>query len=260
MFVISIILFYFVVHTNEAPLPLKIVDMTYTVDENARHYPPFRDYELTVAFINGTEEEGLWMQVDEHSSSTHAGTHMDSPAHFVPGGLPIDQIPIDQFIGPAAIIDVTERASLDPDTGATVTDLIHWENITGQSLNGTIVLIRSGWGSKYHNLTAYIGTSENDVTKMVFPGLEPEAAQWLVDNRKIKGIGTDTISFDKGTSLKSLCHQILLGHGIFGLENIANMELIPIYGATLHIMPMKIAKASGSPTRVVATFPDVIFS
>ncbi|GBO27212.1 hypothetical protein AVEN_195454-1 [Araneus ventricosus] len=185
---------------------------------------------------------------------------MDSPSHFVPGGLNIDQIPIDQLIGPAAVIDVTERASLNPDTGATVADLIHWENSTGQSLNGTIVLIRSGWGSKYHNLTAYSGTSEKDASKMVFPALEPEAAQWLVDNRKIKGIGSDTISFDKGTSLDSPCHRILLGHGIFGLENVANMELIPVYGATLHVMPMKIAKASGSPTRVVATFPDVIFS
>ncbi|KAF8777845.1 Isatin hydrolase like protein [Argiope bruennichi] len=236
-----------------------MVDLTHTVDETARHYPLFKDFELTV-LENGTREERFWLQTEEHSSTTHAGTHMDAPSHFTPGGLNIDQIPIDQFIGPAAVIDITQRASLDPDTGATVNDLIHWENTTGKSLDGTIILIRSGWGSKYHNITAYAGTAERDITKMVFPGLEPEAAQWLVDNRKIKGIGVDTISFDKGTSLDFLSHQILLGHGIFGLENVANMELIPIYGATLHVMPMKMAKASGSPTRVVATFPDVIFS
>ncbi|GFT37507.1 uncharacterized protein NPIL_513881 [Nephila pilipes] len=244
--------------TNAAPLPWKMVDMTYVFDENAHRYPLFRKFNMSVT-VNGTTDAGIWIRSEEYVSSTHAGTHMDAPSHFIMNGINIDQIPISQFIAPAAVIDITEKVSLNPDSGATIDDLINWESITGHSLNGTIILFRSGWGQKYYNTTAYLGTSDNDVNKMIYPGIEPEAAQWLVDNRNIKGIGVDTLSFDKGTTIDFRSHLILLGRGIFGLENVANMEEIPIHGAMLYVLPMKIAGASGAPTRVIATFPEVIF-
>ncbi|GFQ80130.1 isatin hydrolase [Trichonephila clavata] len=205
-------------------------------------------------------ERSVWIRSEEYTSSTHTGTHMDAPSHFIKDGINIDQIPITQFVAPAAVIDITEKASLNPDSEATIDDLTHWEAITGHSLNGKILLFKSGWGHKYYNSTAYLGNSDDDVTKLVYPGIAPEAAQWLVDNRNIKGVGVDTLSFDKGTSPDFRSHQILLGHGVFGLENVANMEEVPIHGAMLYVLPMKIAGASGAPTRVIATFPEVIFN
>lgn len=258
MFVL-VFLFLFVSLSNAAPLSWKMVDLTYVFDENSHRYPIFRKFNLTVT-VNGTLDSGIWVQSEEYASSTHTGTHMDAPSHFVKNGISIDQIPISQFIAPAAVIDITEKASVNPDSVAAIDDLTHWESITGQSLNGKIVLFRSGWGHKYHNSTAYLGTTDDDATKLVFPGIDPEAAQWLVDNRNIKGIGVDTLSFDKGTSSEFRSHLILLGHGIFGLENMANLEKIPIHGAMLYVLPMKIAGASGAPTRVIATFPEVIFN
>ncbi|GIY54245.1 isatin hydrolase [Caerostris darwini] len=236
-----------------------MVDMTYVMDENARQYPILRNFNMTVV-INGTIGDGVWVQAEEYTSSTHSGTHMDAPSHFVKGGMNIENIPLDQLIAPAAVIDITEKASQDPDSEVTIEDLIRWETITGSSLDGTIVLIKSGWGHKYYNLTAYTGTSDGDVNKLHYPGIAPEAAQWLVDNRNIKGIGVDGLSLDKGPSKDFPSHRILLARGIFGLENVANMDEIPIYGAMLHVMPMKMAKVSGSPTRIFATFPEVIFS
>ncbi|GFY59709.1 isatin hydrolase [Trichonephila inaurata madagascariensis] len=235
-----------------------MVDLTYVYDERSHRYPIFRKFNFTVT-VNGTTDAGIWIRSEEYTSSTHTGTHMDAPSHFIKDGINIDQIPITQFVAPAAVIDITEKASQNPDSEATIDDLTHWESITGHSLNGKILLFKSGWGSKYYNSTAYLGTSDDGVTNMVYPGISPEAAQWLVDNRNIKGVGVDTLSFDKGTSQDFGSHQILLGHGVFGLENVANMEEVPIHGAMLYVLPMKIAGASGAPTRVIATFPEVIF-
>lgn len=199
------------------------------------------------------------VQGEEMATATHMGTHMDAPSHFSPGGLNIDQISLSKLISPAAVISIEDRAAEDREALVTVEDLENWERVTGHSLNGTVVLFNSGWGKKWHNRADFLGTEENDASKLRFPGISREAAQWLVDNRDINGFGMDTMSFDKGSSTDFPAHNILLGRGIFGLENVANMEKIPIYGATLYVMPMKIRYASGAPTRVIATFPKVIF-
>ncbi|GFV53046.1 isatin hydrolase [Trichonephila clavipes] len=184
---------------------------------------------------------------------------MDAPAHFSKNGITIDQIPLSRLVAPAAVVDITAKANDDPDAEATVQDLQQWESTTGQSLNETILLLRSGWGKKWGDREAFFGTAGDDPTQLHHPGLAPDAARWLVENRNVFGIGVDTLSFDQGPSITKEVHQILLGHGLFGIENMANMEQLPIYGATLYVMPMKVGDASGAPTRVIATFPEVLF-
>ncbi|XP_035223982.1 isatin hydrolase-like [Stegodyphus dumicola] len=258
MFVIVLSFYYFLV-SNAAPIARRMVDMSYVFDETTINHPMHRRFEMTVT-MNGTHPGGFWLQMEEYESASHAGTHMDAPSHFAQGGLNIDEIPLTSLIVPAAVIDITERANQDPDAELNVDDLVNWESITGQSLNGTIVLLRSGWGLKWQNLTAYSGSPNNDINSLRYPGFAPAASQWLIDNRNIKGVGIDTYSFDRGISQDYMSHIILLGNGKFGLENVANMEELPIYGATLYVMPMKMGKASGAPTRIIATFPEVIFN
>ncbi|XP_055946072.1 isatin hydrolase-like [Argiope bruennichi] len=235
------------------PLPVKLVDMTHTFDETVIHYPFVNGFQMETE-MNGTELNGVWILTEKYSSSIHVGTHMDAPLHFIPDGLAVDQIPINHFFAPAAVIDITEKAELDPDAEVTVEDLLNWECLTEQSLNGTIVLLKSGWGKRWNDEIAFLGTSDGHLSNSHFPGFSAEAAIFLVQNRTIYGVGTDTISFDKGSSKTFPAHQILLRHGIFGLENVANVEQIPIYGAQLYVMPMKIGKASGAPTRIIASY------
>ncbi|KAG8171259.1 hypothetical protein JTE90_016438 [Oedothorax gibbosus] len=94
---------------------------------------------------------------------------------------------------------------------------------------------------------------------LVWPYLAPETAQWLVDNRKAYGIGVETINFDKAMDATYPSHQIILGHGLFAIENVASMDQLPISGAELHVLPMKLGKMSGAAVRMMATFPEVMF-
>ncbi|GFS30415.1 uncharacterized protein TNIN_312601 [Trichonephila inaurata madagascariensis] len=247
-----------IIALNAAPLLRKVVDMTYTFDETTLHYPGTKGFQMKVV-MNGTELNGVWVQGEEISSAIHVGTHMDAPLHFTPLGVPVDQLDIRRLVAPAAVIDITAKAELDPDADVTVEDLLHWESITGQSLNETVVFLKSGWGKKWNNQTAFFGTPDYDATKLHSPGLSPESATWLVENRNIYGLGTETVSLDKGPSQDFQVHQILLVRGIYGMENVANVDKIPIYGATVHVMPMKIGKGSGAPVRIVATYPEIIF-
>lgn len=184
---------------------------------------------------------------------------MDAPSHFVKGGANIDDIPPTQFFGPAAVIDITAKAAQDPDAEATVEDLLLWESVTGRNLSGSIILLNSGYGRKWNDRVSYYGNAENDITDLHFPGFSPNACQWLVENRSIKGIGVDTLSLDRGPSTDFLSHLSILGNGIFILENVANVDQIPIYGSMLYVFPMKIGKATGAPTRIVASIPEVIY-
>ncbi|GFT37515.1 uncharacterized protein NPIL_513951 [Nephila pilipes] len=253
-----LILCQLIIALNAAPLARKIVDMTYTFDETTQHYPGTKEFQTKVV-MNGTEMNGIWVQGEDYSSAIHVGTHMDAPIHFSPSGVPVDELDITHLIAPAAVIDITAKAELDPDADLSVEDFLHWESITGQSLNKTVVLLKCGWGKKWNNRTAFFGTPDYDRTKLHSPGMTPESATWLMDNRDIYGFGSETVSLDKGNSQSFPVHQILLGRGIFGLENVANVDKIPIYGAEIHVMPMKVGKGSGAPVRIIATYPDVIF-
>lgn len=183
---------------------------------------------------------------------------MDAPCHMAKGKWCIDEIPLDRLRGPAAVIDITDKAEADPDALVEVEDLELWEEIAGRSLDGTIVIMRSGWGKRWNDREAFMGTADNDTTKLHFPGISNKAAQWLVDNRKIYGLATEALSLDNGKSTDFMSHRILLGDNIYGVENLANVEEIPIVGAYLHVMPMKIGKGGGAPTRIFASYPKVI--
>nr|XP_015928863.2 isatin hydrolase-like [Parasteatoda tepidariorum] len=228
--------------------------MTYVYDETTLRYPIYSKFKIE-KLVKGPNKELVtkWLQYEDFYTSTHTGTHMDAPAHVVRGEITIDEIPASYFFGKAAVIDITRKASLCPDAVATVEDVMNWERTTQRSLNGTIVLLNSGWGQRWHDRDAFFGTPSDDPTKLHFPGFSAEACKWLAENRSVKGVGADTASIDPGTSTHFPCHGYILGRRSFILENVANVGEIPIAGAMLYVFPMKIGKGSGAPTRIVAS-------
>ncbi|XP_054713035.1 isatin hydrolase-like [Uloborus diversus] len=243
---------------TSAPIPIEMVDLTYTFNNDTLHWPEEKKFEIKVK-INGTTDGGYWLQMEEYNTGIHVGTHMDAPCHFARGRWTVDEIPLDHLIAPAAVIDITRKAEQNRDYLVTIKDLEEWERRTQHSLDGTIIVLKSGWGSRWGNKEAFTGTPNNDVSKLHFPGMSQEAAKWLVDNRSIFGLGTEALSLDHGPSRDFMAHRNLLGANIFGLENMANVKDLPMIGAMLYVMPMKIGRASGAPVRIIATYPKVMF-
>ena len=140
-----------------------------------------------------------------------------------------------------------------------VEDLKNWENVHGSIPEGAILIMYSGRGKFYGNKTAYFGwpagTEKNnpsDTDNLHFPGISPKAADWIVENRNIYGIGVDTPSTDYGQSKDFKTHKIISAKNIWGLENLNNVEKLPSRGFTLYNMVQKVQVGSGGPSRVIA--------
>src|SRR5207253_613006 len=116
-----------------------------------------------------------------------------------------------------------------------------WEKQHGRIPEHSILLVKTGWGKFWPDKKRYLGTDKaGDTANLHFPGVAEDAARVLVA-RKIYGLGIDTASMDYGPSKDFITHQVLNGAGIYGLENVANLERVPPTGATLLALPMKIA-------------------
>ena len=138
-----------------------------------------------------------------------------------------------------------------------VQDLLDWEMKNGRIPDGAYVLMNSGWSQYWGDTLKSIGVI-NTTTNMHFPGFSNSSAQWLAANRpKIAAFGTDTISCDHGPSTDFPAHQVLQTLNIMCIENVGGLDKIPVAGAEIFAMPMKIGNGTGAPLRMFALIDDV---
>lgn len=195
-------------------------------------------------------------QSDEIDMATHTGTHLDAPIHFARKRWTVAQIPLQNLIErPLAIIDVVQQSEATRDYRATLEDIQNYESNNGQIHEESVVIFRTGWSKFWPNKLDYFGTDTKDESQAHFPGLETRAARWLIKERKVVGVGIDGPSIDCGQcSLKS-AHVTLCDSNVYILENIdRSIFKVPVAGATLTVLPLKLADASGAPARVIAQF------
>lgn len=233
----------------------KLVDLTYPFSEDTLYWPTAKPFHLEKV-SEGQTSGGYWYSSYNYSGSEHAGTHLDAPFHFAEGKWTTEQIPLSQTIGPAAVIDVRRKADAHADYLLSIEDIRAWEKSNGRLPAGAIVLIHSGWGRYWGDRKRYFGTDQpgND-TDLHFPGVAPQAAEFLVKERRVKAVGIDTPSIDHGPSREFLAHRILGAANVPIFENVARLELMPPKGATLFAVPMKIKGGSGAPLRVFGLLP-----
>lgn len=175
---------------------------------------------------------------------------------FAAGAHSTDEIPLETLIGPAVVLDVSEKAAGDPDYRLTREDVEAWEGSHGEVPEGAIVLLRTGWGSRWPDALAYLGDdTPGDASNLHFPSYGESAAQILVEERKVAVLGVDTASIDHGPSTDFIVHQIAGKANVAGLENVAQLDQLPPTGAWVVALPVKIAGGSGGPVRIVALLP-----
>jgi kynurenine formamidase len=232
----------------------QIVDLSYDFSEETIYWVNAEKFEKEKV-AEGMTENGFFYAANNFSAAEHGGTHIDSPIHFAEGKQTVDQIPLEKLIAPAVKIDVSKQGINDWDYQITVEDITGWEKENGQIPDGSIVLFQTGFGRFYPDADKYLGTKERGdaaVKDLHFPGLSPDAAKWIVRNRKVNAVGIDTASIDYGQSTKFESHVTLMSDNIPAFENVANLDKLPAKGFQIIALPMKIKGGSGAPLRIIA--------
>ncbi len=232
----------------------KWIDLSYDFSNQTLYWPNNPTGFKLDTVAEGVTTGGYYYSSYAFSAPEHGGTHLDAPVHFAAHGLSADKIPLEKLMGDAVLIDVSAKTLGNRDYLISVNDITGWEAKNGKIKENTIVLFKTGYGQFYPDAEKYFGTAEKGaqaIPKLHFPGIDSTAAEWLVQH-KIKAVGIDTPSIDYGQSKNFKTHQILLGASIPAFENIANLNLLPVKGAYIVALPMKIKNGSGGPLRIIA--------
>ena len=224
----------------------RVLDLSYAINDKLVPWPG--DARWFEAQVNSTVEKNgnftrsFWML-------EHYGTHLDAPIHFPPGKVPVDKIPAKQLFGPAVVIDVRAEGSKDADFLLPAARVEDWEKRHGWIPEGAIVLLRTGWAARWPDAQRY--RNQDAQGRMHFPGFSVEAVKVLLE-RKVNGLGCDTLSTDFGASTDYAVHHLALGAGLYQLENLKDLSEVPEEGAFLVVAPIKLEGGSGGPVRVFA--------
>ena len=209
---------------------MKVIDLTLTVSEKIPTFPGspkphFIEWETIPK--DGYNLELLFL-------STHTGTHIDAPFHFVKNGKKIHEIAPERLVNEAVLIRIGKNSN----RSISKTDIQNFEQKNGKIENGSTVIFYTGWQK---NLNKEFYFTEN-------PGLSVSAAKYLV-SKKINMVGIDSPSIDLGTDSKFSVHHILAKNNILIVENLANLNKIKSNNFHLITSPLKLKNATGSPIR-----------
>jgi kynurenine formamidase len=229
---------------------VRLYDLTQEISQHTQMHPlhprtevyPFESHANSAAALGtGFSYESKLLVMSDHVS-----THVDALIHFdpSPGAPTIDAMPLDLFCGEAVCLDLSHLA---PRSGITVADLQGALDSAGLDLRrGDIVLLYTGHFERTAGTPEYLTE---------FPGLEPESAQWLIDNG-VKLFGNQAMSVDVPDRYAFPVHQVCREAGVTHMENIGPLAAVAGKRFTLFAFPLKIVPGTGSPVRLVAAVPE----
>lgn len=238
---------------------IRIIDLTLGLSADTPTLTLPEPFGQTAAFkmeeISRYDERGVAWYWNNFTVGEHTGTHFDAPVHWVTGkNLPkntVDKIDAADFIAPAVVLNISDKAASNPDYLLTVADIDAWEESFGRIPPRSWILLRTDWSKR--NSEAYTNRKADGAHT---PGPSVEAVRFLVDERDAHGLGVETIGTDAGQAhlLEPMypAHTLFHGAGRFGLQCLCNLDQLPPTGAVIVSAPLKIVGGSGSPLRVLA--------
>ena len=212
---------------------MKIIDLTLTVSDKIPTFPG--SPQPTFIPWEDVKEDGYNLEL--LFLSTHTGTHMDAPHHFLQKGVKIHEISLEKLVSEAALI----KSKKNGGEIITKTDIQKFEKKHGKIEGFSSVIFQTGW---QRNLQKKYYFTKN-------PGLSVSAAKYLA-SKKISLVGIDSPSIDVGTDSKFSVHQIFAKKGMLIVENLANLDKIKSPKFHLVVLPLKLKNATGSPVRAIA--------
>lgn len=221
-------------------------DLTHILHSEAPTWDGTCDFNL---IVTKSYKQGYCQQA-ANLHKLGVGTHIDAPSHFCEGKNSIENISLESLVAQAHLINVSEYVHKDYQVN--LQELINYEKVYGDIQKDSLVIFYTGWDKYWDNPKRYRNLDENGV--MHFPTIDFEVAKYLVD-KKVSGIGVDTLSPETNANADFPIHKLLLGNGIYILENLANCSCLPANNAQVIALPPKIAGAVEAPLRVIALIP-----
>ena len=212
---------------------MAILDLTLTISKNLPMFPGSPKPQ----FISWSTIKKDGYNLELLFLSSHSGTHMDAPYHFIKNGKKIHEIPVSRLTNNAILIKLRKKAN----QAISKNDIIKFEKKYGIIQKNATIIFATGWQK---NLQSKYYFEKN-------PGLSVSAAKYLA-SKKINLVGIDSPSIDLGNDTKFSVHQILSKNNILIVENLANLEKIPKNHFKLVVLPLKLKDATGSPVRAIA--------
>ena len=219
-----------------------VIDLTHSID------PPssIRNPQYRVQTIARIDESGP-SSADRFSPLQ---TRIEAPARFAPGLWTVDQIPAERLVAPLVVLDVRSKVNEDPDYQLSIDDIARWERAHGQIPLGSVVMVRTGWDTRWTSAKNYRNADRTGT--LHYPGCSDDAAKFLVHGRTVLGLGIDTPSVDRGASKGFPVGQYILAHSVYQLENVANLGRIAPTGGMVVVAPAKTASSPSGSVRILA--------
>ena len=235
--------------------PLKSISYTRVLSLSREIHPgiPTWPGDPPVEFRTGSELEAQGYFSRQFSMGEHGGTHINAPNSFHARGASIEQYPAESLVVPAAVFDVTEQVKGNPDYAMTLDDLSRWEGEHGFVPAGSVVLLHTGWQSRWSRAEEYLGTGADG--GLHFPGFSTDAVQRLLNERNAGGLGIDTPGVEPGIDLAFTVNRLTLEKQRIVLENLCDLDQLPATGVTLVIGLLRLRGGTGSPASVLAFVP-----
>jgi arylformamidase len=210
---------------------VRVVDLTREVGEGTEAYgggePAVRIERLMRVESDGCELSRFSLL------GCHAGTHLDSPLHFIPGGSDIASLPL--RVLPATVVCARVKA-------------VGTEAFPeAEFLAGRAVLVHTRWDVRLGTPSFYREA----------PFITPDAARFLVE-AGVALVGIDSPSVDPFDSRDFPTHRTLLGSGVLVVEGLINLGEVTQQRGTPYFLalPLRVRGIEGSPVRAVALFLD----
>ena len=230
----------------------RFVDLTWPLGEETLYWPSSpSDFELeTLSF--GVNDAGFFYAANQFSTPEHGGTHLDAPIHFGEDRQRVHEIPVGRLVRPAVVLDISGQAAADPDYRLSVEDVEVFEQQYGLIAEGSMILLHTGWATRWPDRLAYFGDdTPGETSNLHFPSFGVEATRLLIEQRGVVVLGVDTASIDFGQSTEFLVHRLAAEHEVPGLENLTHLDQLPPVGSWVVALPTPIEGGSGAPVRAI---------
>lgn len=234
------------------------VDLTHAFAPGIPHWPGFPDErrETLYGYEPGQGSLGSGFRTQSYTLVGQWGTHVDPPAHFVPGGRTVDRIGVKEMVLPLVVIDVHEAAAANPDYTVQMADVRAWESRHGAVPRGAFVALRTDWSKRWPDAAAL---QNRDATGGAhYPGWSLEVLKYLYEERGITASGHETTDTDPGTATSRDDYSLedyILRHDHWQIELLTNLDRVPEAGALVVASFPRPENGSGFPARVFAILP-----